>query len=892
AVAQEEIDIPYTKYVLDNGLTLIVHEDNKAPIVAVNVWYHVGSKNEKTGKTGFAHLFEHLMFNGTENYNDEYFKPFDRVGATTMNGTTNFDRTNYFQNVPKNALDLALWMESDRMGHLLGAVDQARLDEQRDVVKNEKRQGENQPYGRVFNAIFETVFPKGHPYSWLPIGSMEDLDNASLDDVHEWFKTYYGADNAVIAVVGDVKADEVRDKVERYFGDIPAGPPLARYEAWVAKRSGTQRQVMQDRVPQARIYKVWNIPQIGDADGEYLDLVSDALTSGKTSRLYKRLVYEDQLATDVNSFAFVAEIAGVFVVQATAQPGQDLKELEAALDDEMEKFLQGGPTRGELARIKTVKRAEFVRGLEKIGGFGGKSDTLIANEVYEGSPDAYKTTLERWDNATQSDVLNAARKWLSDGVYILEVHPFAEYATKESDVDRSRLPEISDWPEAGFPVRDSMTLSNGLKVVLAERNAIPVVEFMLLLDAGYASDKGVKLGTASLAMNMLDEGTKRRSALKISEELANLGAKLVTGSNLDLSSVSMSALKDNLDDSLDLFADVILNPAFPQADFERLKKQQLARIQREKVTPAQMALRVFPQLLYGKDHAYGIPLTGSGTEASVESLNVADLRAFHDKWFLPNNATLVIVGDTSLEEMAPKLESVFSGWRTGDKPGKNISSVALGGSSTVYLVDRPDSIQSIIFAGHIAPSKSDKDDLAIEAMNEVLGASFAARINLNLREEKNWSYGARSIIVDARGQRPFLVYAPVQSDKTTESMLEIQKELNDIIGSRPATEDEVARAKDKRTLTLPGRWETNAAVQRDINRLVRFGLADDYWNTYPEKVRALSQAEITAAAEKTIHPNNLVWVVVGDRAEIEDKIRAAGFDNIRYMDADGNPLGE
>ncbi|MBW2419182.1 MAG: insulinase family protein, partial [Deltaproteobacteria bacterium] len=388
--AAGEPEIAFTQYVLDNGLTLIVHEDHKAPIVAVNVWYHVGSKNEKPGKTGFAHLFEHLMFNGSENFNDDYFGPFEGVGATDMNGTTNADRTNYFQNVPSSSLDLALWMESDRMGHLLGAIDQERLDEQRGVVQNEKRQGDNQPYGRVFDFIDENAYPEGHPYSWPTIGSMEDLDAASLEDVKEWFRGYYGAANAVIVVAGDVEAAAVREKVEAYFGDIPSGPPVSHRKRWIAERQAEKRQVIQDRVPQARIVKVWNIPEVGSADGDYLDLVSNVLADGKSSRLYRRLVYQDRSATDIAAFAWLRELGGLFVVWATVKPGGDLAEVERAIDEEMARLRAEGPSRDELARARMRYRADFIRGVERIGGFGGKSDVLARSQVYAGRPDAYR----------------------------------------------------------------------------------------------------------------------------------------------------------------------------------------------------------------------------------------------------------------------------------------------------------------------------------------------------------------------------------------------------------------------------------------------------------------------------------------------------------------------
>lgn len=884
-------EIPYEKFVLDNGLTLIVHEDHKAPIVAVNVWYHVGSKNEKPGKTGFAHLFEHLMFNGSEHFDNDYFQALERVGATDLNGTTNNDRTNYFQNVPTSALDLALWMESDRMGHLLGAITQEKLDEQRGVVQNEKRQGENQPYSIAYRLRTKATWPANHPYSWTVIGSMEDLDAASLEDVHEWFKTYYGAANAVIAIAGDVDTKAVKAKVEKYFGDIPSGPPVAHHDVWIAKRTGTQRQIAEDRVPQARIYKTWNIPQWGAADADYLDLISDVLSQGKTSRLYKRLVYEEQLATDVAAYVDLREIAGQFTIQATARPGQGLDKIEKIIDEELDKLLQNGPTEQELKRVKAQYLARFIRGIERIGGFGGKSDILARNEVYGGSPDFYKTTLQRVQSATVADLQNAAKTWLSDGVYILEIHPFPKFKTMTTDVDRSKLPQAGTPPAAKFPKIQHATLSNGLRIVLAERHSVPVANFNLLVDAGYAADQFGQPGMASLAMNMLDEGTKSRTALQISEELSMLGASLGSGSDLDMSSVYLSALKQNLDASLDIYADVILNPAFPEADFERLRKQQLARIQREKATPIQMALRVFPRLIYGENHAYGNPFTGSGTEESVRSLSTKDLKKFHETWFKPNNATMIVVGDITMAEVKPKLEKLFKNWKRGKTPKKNIGTVAHKPNQVIYVIDKPGAIQSIIFAAHIAPSKANPDEIAIETMNNILGGTFTARINMNLREDKHWSYGARSIIIGARGQRPFLAYAPVQTDKTKESMVEIAKELRGILTDKPPTQEELDKIKKNRILRLPGSWETANAVGGTLAEMVRYGLPDDYPMTYAGKIRSLNLDQIKSAAKKVIHPDNLVWVVVGDLEKIEAGIRELGFGEIHLIDTEGNPVG-
>ncbi len=883
-------DIPYHKFVLDNGLTLIVHEDRKAPIVAVNLWYHVGSKNEPEGRSGFAHLFEHLMFNGSENNDDDYFQVLERIGATDLNGTTNRDRTNYFQNVPTGALDIALWMESDRMGHLLGAIDQAKLDEQRGVVQNEKRQGENQPYGQVWNRITEATWPEGHPYAHTVIGSMEDLDAASLDDVKEWFRTYYGPNNAVLVVAGDIDAETALEKTKAYFGDIPPGPPVSRFEAWVARRTGEQREVMQDRVPQARVYKVWNVPQLRHRDYNLLTVAADLLTSGKTSRLYKRLVYEDQIATDVGAFMWDGEIGSQFIIQATAQPGGELERVEQAIDEELARFLSDGPTADELERVKTQDLAQFVRGIERIGGFGGKSDVLAQSEVYAGSPDAYRKAMQDVQTATAADVRRAAQEWLSDGVYVLEVHPFPNLTAAATGADRSKLPTVAEPPRAAFPPLQRTTLSNGLQVILAERRAVPLVNFNLIVDAGYAADQGAAMGTANLAMDMLDEGTTSRGALEISDAVASLGAQLGTGSNLDVSTVRLSALRENLAASLDLFADVILNPAFPQNELDRLKAQQLAAIQREKATPMTMALRVFPQLVYGQGHAYSLPFTGSGTEASVRSITRDDLVAFHRTWFRPNNATLVVTGDASMDELRPLLEARLGAWQRGDVPAKNIARVAQP-QPVVYLMDRPGAQQSVIFAGHLAPPKSNPDEIAIETMNTLLGGAFTSRINMNLREDKHWSYGAGTFIPGARGQRPFLFYAPVQTDKTKESMQEIAKEIAGILGERPVTADELQKAQRSQTLTLAGQWETLGALAGSIAEIVQYGLPDDYFGTYADAVDAQTVADVSTSAREVIRPDHLVWVVVGDRATIEPGIRELGYADIRLIDGDGNPIG-
>ena len=883
-----KIDIPYQKFVLDNGLVLIVHEDHKAPIVAFNVWYHVGSKNEKAGKTGFAHLFEHLMFNGTENYNDDYFKPMQKIGATDLNGTTNEDRTNYFENVPVSALDLVLWMESDRMGHLKGAITQAKLDEQRGVVQNELRQAYNEPFGLTEDLIVKGTYPPGHPYSWSVGGSIEDLNNAKLEDVQQWFATYYGPNNAVVAIAGDIDAKTALDKVKKYFGDIPPSPPIARHSAWVAQRSGAHRETMQDRVSQARIHKFWNIPGWGTVCADNLDLASSILADGKTSRLYKRLVYDDQIATSVAAYVNTREIAGLFAIQADAKPGVELSRVEKAIDEEVAKFLAEGPTAAELDRVRTQYRARFVRGIERIGGFGGKSDILASSMIYGGSPDAYKASLRHVEEATLQSLRGTAVRWLSDGAYILEVLPYPQLAATPSTVDRKKMPEAGVPPAVRFPAVQRAQLSNGLKVLLAERHTIPVVVFDLLVDAGYAADQFGVPGTASLAMSMLDEGTATRTSLQISDELAMLGAELGAGSGLDTSSVTLNTLKDRLDPALAIYADIILAPSFPEADFARLQKLQVARIAQEKDSPFGMALRVFPKLIYGAGHPYSSPFTGSGYADTLAKLTRADLVQFHQTWFKPGNATLIVVGDTTLAEMTPKLEALFKGWKGGQVPRKSVPAVALKPRSAVYIMDKPDAPQSMVIGGHPAPPSGDPDNIAIVTMNQILGGDFVSRINMNIREDKHWSYGAQSALVGARGQRPFIFLAPVQSDKTKETMFEIKGELEGILGKKPITNDEFLNAKNSQVLGLPGQWETLAAVEGSLSEIVLYGLPDDYFQKFADRVMGLKMEDLTKAAAKTIHPESVTWVVVGDRAKIEPRIRELGFTEVHLIDGDGN----
>ena len=879
------LEIPCEEFVLDNGLRVVVHEDHKTPIVAVNIWYHVGSKNERPGKTGFAHLFEHLMFGGSEHLPGSFIEAMERIGATDLNGTTSEDRTNYFENVPSSALDYALFAESDRMGHFYNTISQEILDLQRGVVQNEKRQGDNQPYAIVEDLIVKSTYPAEHPYAHTVIGSMEDLDSATLDDVRDWFKTYYTPSNAVLVLAGDITASEAREKARRYFNEIVPGPPVAHQRTWTAKMAGEHRESVQDRVPQARIYKVWNTPGQTSAPAGYLRLAAGILSSGKNSRLYKRLVYDDQIATQVSAYLDEREIGGQFVVVATARQGEDLRKVEKALDEEIARFIESGPTARELERLKAQAYAAFVRGVERIGGFGGKSDILATSVTYSGTPHAYKERLRRLGEATVADLRDTARAWLADGVYALEVVPFAASRQIETPAQRPAIPALGAPHDLKLPALREERLSNGLRILVAERHEIPVVNFWLDANAGYAADQSARLGTARLAASLLTGGTARRTALEISDALQMLGAQLTSGCNLDMSTVFLSSLKDTLDDALDLFADVILDSVFPQADFERQRQLQLSAIANEKVTPLQMALRAFPPILYGSQHAYGVPLTGTGTEQTVEQMTREDMVRFHAAWFKPNNATLIVVGDTTAAEIKPKLEKLFAKWSPGESPAKRLDIVARPKRPVIYLVDKPGAQQSVVLAGTLAAPPRVEDEIELETMNNIFGGTFGGRLNMNLREDKHWSYGAGSLLQGARAQRLFLAYSSVQGDKTADTVAEILGEMKGMLGARPVTSAELEKAKQQQIFELPGSHETMNAVGNLFGDLLQLGLPLDFYDSYVSRVSGLTTTDIEAAAKSLLDPGNMVWMVVGDRAAVEPALHALEIGEIVTAEA-------
>ncbi len=898
----KSVAIPFKQFTLPNGLRVIVHTDRKTPIVAVSVWYHVGSKDEPKGKTGFAHLFEHLMFNGSENAPGDFFEPLQQIGATDVNGTTWFDRTNYFQSVPTGALDKTLFLESDRMGHLLGAVTQEKLDNQRGVVQNEKRQGDNQPYGLSEYITLETLFPKGHPYHHSTIGSMADLDAASLDDVKNWFRAKYGPDNAVLVLAGDIDLKTAKQKVAKWFGDIPRGPAVARVSAPVPTLAAPVNAVMKDNVATTRIQRLWAIPGLNDKDAVALDVAGSILGGLSSSRLDNALVRKEQIAVAVTASASLFEIAGMFTVSADVKPGVDPALVGKRLDEIVADFLANGPTVDEVRRAATREVSGKINGLESVGGFSGKAVSLAEGLVYSGDADFSRKNLIKYGSIKPAAVTSALRKWLSRPAFSLTVEPgerapdteiaatpkakaavaptvTAPAMAKGIGPDRSTPPAVEALSALDFPTIERAKLSNGIEVYFARRTGAPTVKVSVSFDAGYAADPVGGLGTQSMMLTLMSEGTKTRSSVQIAEESELLGANVSTSATLDRTSISLSALSPNLAPSLDLLADVVRNPAFVPAEVDRIRAAQLNRIAEELSEPEGLAGRILPTKLWGAGHPYAIPSSGTGDPAIVRKLAPQDLSAFHKNWLRPDTARILVVGDTSLSTVIPLLERSFGSWEAGQgaRPVKNFSAQVPVATSKIYFVDRPNSPQSVILAGQVLDAKGRDDLVSLRSANDVFGGSFLSRINTDLRETKGWSYGVGSGINGRENRVSFTMSAPVQADKTGESIRVLRSQLADFLGPKGVTGDELQRTVNGSIRELPGSFETTSDVLGGLTQIVNLGRPDDYYEQLAQKYKALTAAELDASARAKIDPKSLIFVVVGDAKTVRSQLDAVGL---------------
>jgi predicted Zn-dependent peptidase len=657
------------------------------------------------------------------------------------------------------------------------------------------------------------------------------------------------------------------------------------------------------------------VAQAGTTDIDQLQLFAQVLGGAKSSRLDQRLLHQDKLVDNISAGAYTSQLGSNFVIMATVKQGVDPAKVEAIIDEEVRRLVADGPTADELSRGKTAFRAGFIRGIERIGGFGGKADALAECTVFEGDPGCFRRSLATIDAASAADVRAAGAKWLGAGDHTLVVEPGArvalpelpsatpkpftvpavdpKFTTTASQVDRSTgVPQTKSFPELKFPQLHRATLKNGTQVILAERHDIPVVQFSYEFPGGFTADQGRKSGTANFTMDLMGEGAGKLGALPFADAADALGANLGASASLDSASVYLSALKENLAPSLALYADMLRQPRFDQSEIDRVKATWIAGIQQEKVNPSAAAMRVLPPLLYGAGHPYAIPFTGSGNEADIQSLTREDLVDFHRDALRPEQGTLIVVGDTTLKDIVPLLERQFGNWKsTGPAPQlKPLVDVARPAKARVYLIDQPGAVQANLYAGQVVPSTMDPGATRFDIANGVLGGDFTSRLNMNLREEKHWSYGARTMASSTLGQRPWMGMAPVQIDKTADAMKEMQKEIADFAsGAEAVTPAEVTRIRNIQNLSLPGAYETASAVLGTISGIVRYQRPDDYVFKRKAEIEAMTPAQVQQAAA-TLDPKTLTWVVVGDLKQTEAPVRALNLGEVVVIDSDGKPV--
>lgn len=905
------VSLNYEEFYLPNGLHVVLHEDRATPIVAVNLWYHVGSKNEVRGRTGFAHLFEHLMFEGSKHHDREYFEPLQEAGAN-VNGSTNADRTNYYEVVPANFLELALWLEADRMGYLLDAMTQMKLDNQRDVVKNEKRQRyDNVPYGLVGEKITSLMYAPEHPYSWLTIGSMEDLTAASMADVQQFFRTFYVPNNASLVLAGDFEPEEAKRLVEKYFAEIPRGADVQRPRLLQPKLSEEIRSEMQDSVALPRVYMAWHTVPEYEADEAALDMLASVLSSGRGSRLQSNLVFGKQISQDVSASHFTREIAGQFHVVSTARPNSSLEEIEREILLEIERIKNELPTSEEIERALNMREAAYIYGLQTVLG---KADQLNNYATMRGEPNFFAEDLARYRQVTPEDIQRVASEYLTDKKLVLTVTPKTEgtknYApasaangtgsiaeTKQQGkkhkieaFEAEKLgglyvpPAPKPTPKLILPEIERHHLSNGLEVMLVRRDKLPLVSLNLIVKSGGTANPLEKFGLCGLTADLLRQGTATRTAVEISNQLQSIGAQLGTGAGWDSSSLGLLTLTKNFDSALNIFADIAVNPTFPENEFETQRKRLLAALLQQKDNPNAIAGIAYNAILYGKDHPYGNTLVGS--EQTITTIEREDLRNFYETFYRPNNAVIVAVGNVNADEMLSKLENAFADWSANEFPQNTLPAAPDREKAAIYIVDKPDSAQSIISIGHIGVSRSTPDYFPLAVMNSLLGGQFTSRVNMNLREEKGYTYGARTGFDFRLGGGTFAASTSVQTAVTKEAVVEFLKELNDIRGARPVTEKELEYNKQSLIRRYPSAFETAGQISAQLSALVVYGLPDTYFNDYIANVNSVTVEDANRVAQQYLQPEKMAILVVGDRKTIEPKLREIEGVEINFLNAE------
>ena len=884
--------IAFEQYTLSNGLRVILHVDRKLPVVHVNEWYHVGSKNERIGRTGFAHLFEHMMFQGSKNAKGEYFSYVERAGANLfeggVNGTTNWDRTNYFATVSSGNLETILWLESDRLATLADALTKENLDNQRDVVKNERRQGlENTPYGRAFKLMFENLYPYRHPYSNDVIGTHEDLTAASLDDVRDFFKTYYTPNNLSLVIAGDFDPAIAKPLIEKYFGTIPAGPALDRPPSEMPQLDGEKIIEVNDRVPQERTYFTWHTPAYFEAGDAELELAASILTDGLSARLNKTLVYDKQLCSDTTSFQFSREASSNFVLWATARPAASLSQIEQVVTDEIARLAKEGPTAAELGRAKTKWEFGYITGLERIGGFGGKSDLLNQYTTFLGDPNKFDADLARHRNATTETVRDAAARWLNTRNRVLvRFHPEPSGRQSTIAVDRTKQPPLGADRTFTVPEVKSATLENGLQVFVVERSDLPKVAVQFATRAGTVANPPGKDGLADLTVQMLKRGTKSRKALDIEDALGDLGTSIGGGAARESSTVTMEVLKRNLSPAVAILADVVRNPAFSEDEIERERKQRLDALAQDSEEPNAIASRVSQMLAFGQDHPYGRP--GRGLPSTIKAITRDDFVQFHSTYWKPASSAIIFAGDITLAEASELARQGFGAWVGGAAPAIQIPAPQPIGTGKIFLIDRQDAAQTIVTQILPGPARKSDEYFALTLADAVWGGGFGTRLNLNLREDKGYSYGVFSNPILYSKAGSWRASGGVQTNKTKESVAEFVKELKFLSGEKPISDAELERAKATKIRGYAQQFEALGRVADQIAALWAAGLPMTDLQREPAELSKTPLASVNSLAQKYLAPKGAMLVLVGDLAKIEAGLRELNLGEIVIVDAQGN----
>ncbi len=888
-------EIKYERYKLNNGLEVILHEDHKLPIVAVDLWYHVGPVKERAGRTGFAHLFEHMMFEGSKHVGEKaHFKYLESAGATDINGTTSFDRTNYFETVPANELELALWLESDRMGFLLDTLDRAKLTNQRDVVRNERRQSvEGRPYGIMDETVFHLLYPSAHPYYADVMGSHADVEAARLTDIREFFAQYYTPNNATLAIAGDYDPAAIKALLEKYFGPIPSGPKVELTPVTTPPITSERRATVTDAVQLPKVTLAWLAPSAytpGDADAS---IASQILGSGKASRLYRELVLKQQIAQSVNCYDDSEALASNFQCEMIAKQNVTPEKLEAEAEKIIDDFVTNGPKAEEVEWARNMTETQMISGLQRLGGFGGIADMLNQYNQYTGDPGYLPKDLARYDAVTPASVRDLAGKTLGKNQRVVvygvpgkkvlndvprspddtdanvKITPSHTAEFEQAQAWRATAPKPGPERARIQPKPNVFKLDNGMTVYLVERHELPIVSTRFVTLAGAAGNPADHPGLAGMTASMLTEGTAKRSADEIAIRAATLGTDLSSGSDSDTAQMYISVLKRNLSGGLELIAESAQRPAFLARDLERVRTRRLTSLLQQEDSPVDLALRTGTLNLFGPSNPYAYD--SLGTADSLKAMTRDQVAGFYASHYGPKSSLLEITGDVTPAEARSLAEAAFGKWMSEAMQPKLPPPPALP-QRKILIVDKPGSPQTALLTFGVGMERNSPDYPAVSVMNTMLGGLFSSRINMNLREAHGYTYGAFSFYMFYRGVGPFIAGAEVRTDVTAPAANELFKEL-DGIHTTPLTDTELRMAKDSIIRSMPGSFESADGVNGQMQDLWTFGLPLDYYEKLPARIEGVTSADAQQAATKYVKPANVLVIAVGDKAKIEGGLK-------------------